>query len=211
MLLRLKKYSLNVAYKKEKEIYLANTRPELSLQIITCPRTCQRNWRKSIREHSSMSVMDYCNRSNMRQPMTSATYAVQRCAGDDHGENQKFQNSSTPTLVSPCIRMELIAIVRISHIEIEASIRGARYSLFCPRMLTEIKEYISKWDICLGHPCAQAKEPLLYNTKSWHDSNSMLELICANLSTAPSKSSVTSIVISSKFPISMASRSDIVT
>ena len=88
-------------------------------------------------------------------------------------------------LVSACIRKELIAIVRSSHIEMEGSILGAHDILYWPRMLNELKEYICKCNMCLGHSFAQGKESLLYNTHSWHDPNPRFELNCANLTAAP--------------------------
>ena len=152
MLVRLQKYSLNVAYKKGKEIYLANTRLELSFQRITHPITSQRNRRKSIRKHSSMSVMKSCNISNMRKLMTleptpcnhtqgKTTEKIRsfrihllllRQAWPFNGPERTCPQNRKLLLVTPCIRKELIAIERSDHIEIEGSIRGARDSLFWP-------------------------------------------------------------------------------
>ena len=76
MRLRLQKYSLNVAYKKGKEMYMANTRVEPSFQ-----------W-----------VLKACNRSNMRQPMNQYySYSVQPYAVHWQKANQKFQISSSLT------------------------------------------------------------------------------------------------------------------
>lgn len=48
-----------------------------------------------------------------------------------------------------------------SHIGIEGCICQARDSLYWPRMTTEIKEYISKCDVCMTHRTGQGKEPML--------------------------------------------------
>ena len=52
-------------------------------------------------------------------------------------------------------------MVHSSHIGIEGCIRRARDTLYWPRMATELREYISKCDVCLAHRTKQAKEPLL--------------------------------------------------
>ena len=51
-------------------------------------------------------------------------------------------------------------VTHASHIGIEACIRRARDSLYWPRMMTELKEYIAKCDVCLAHRSAQSKEPI---------------------------------------------------
>ena len=48
-----------------------------------------------------------------------------------------------------------------SHIGIEGCTRRARDTLYWPRMTTEIKEYISKCDVCMTHRTSQGKEPIL--------------------------------------------------
>ena len=48
-----------------------------------------------------------------------------------------------------------------SHIGIEGCIRQARDTLYWPLMTTEIKEYISKCDVCMTHRTGQGKEPML--------------------------------------------------
>ena len=87
---QLQKYSLHVAYKKPKEIYMAHT---LSFQRLTEAGISQKNWRKSITEHSTMSVMIACNTSNMPTPITQYyNNSEQPYAGDNQRANQKFQN-----------------------------------------------------------------------------------------------------------------------
>ena len=91
MLLRLQNYSLNVAYKKGKEMYLADTRVEPSFQRLTHARTSRKNWRKSDIEHSPKSVLNACNRSNMRQPINKYySNSVQPYVVDEQKANQKI-------------------------------------------------------------------------------------------------------------------------
>jgi len=54
-------------------------------------------------------------------------------------------------VIPAALRREMMSSVHSSHIEIEGYIRRARDSMFWPRMATELREYISKCDICLAH------------------------------------------------------------
>ena len=84
------------------------------------------------------------------------------------------------------LRKELMTIVYGSDIGIAGCIRRASDSLYWARMSTDLKEYISKYDICLAHRCTQGDEPNMYSTNSWHDPIPSLELICTNLTTVQS-------------------------
>ena len=66
-----------------------------------------------------------------------------------------------PLVVVPApMRKEMMAITHATHIGVEGCIRRARETMFWPRMSTELKEYISKCDICMAHRPGLAKEPL---------------------------------------------------
>ena len=52
-----------------------------------------------------------------------------------------------------------MAVTHASHIGVEGCIRGARDTLYWPRMATELKEYVSKWDVCLVHRSAPGRKP----------------------------------------------------
>ena len=54
-----------------------------------------------------------------------------------------------------------MAAVHSSHIGIDGCIRRARDAMYWPRMSADLKEYISKCDICLTHRASPGKEPLL--------------------------------------------------
>ncbi len=64
-------------------------------------------------------------------------------------------------VVPASLRQEFMAVLHASHIGIEACIRRARDSLYWPRMSTELKEYISKSDVCLAYRSSPGKEPLV--------------------------------------------------
>ena len=73
-------------------------------------------------------------------------------------------------VVPAVLRKELMEKTHTSHIGIEGCIRRARDTLYWPRMTTEIKEYISKCDVCMTHHTGQGKEPMLQHefvTRPW--------------------------------------------
>ena len=54
-------------------------------------------------------------------------------------------------VVPDSLRKELMAATHASHIGVEACARRAFDSLYWPQMTTELKEYISKCDVCMAH------------------------------------------------------------
>ena len=63
-------------------------------------------------------------------------------------------------VVPAVLRRELMEKTHASHIGTEGCARRARDTLYWPRMTTEIKEYISKCDVCMTHRTSQGKEPI---------------------------------------------------
>ena len=55
---------------------------------------------------------------------------------------------------------EMLAVAHATHIGMEGSLRRAREIMFWPQMASELKEYISKCNICTRHRESQSKEPL---------------------------------------------------
>lgn len=67
-----------------------------------------------------------------------------------------------PRIVIPfALRREMMSTIHASHIGIEDCIRMARDSLYWPRMNSDLKEYITKYDICLTHRAVPGRESLL--------------------------------------------------
>lgn len=58
------------------------------------------------------------------------------------------------------LRKEMIEELHAAHQEIESSLRRARESIYWPNMNSEVKDYISRCEICLTYPPRQQKEPL---------------------------------------------------
>ena len=63
-------------------------------------------------------------------------------------------------VVPAAVRTELISVAHASHIGIEGCLRRMRECLYWPRMTTQIKDYISKCEVCLSHRSAPPREPL---------------------------------------------------
>ena len=61
-------------------------------------------------------------------------------------------------LVLAAMRKDMMAL---AHIGIEGCVRRARETMFWPRMSSELKEYVSKCDVCLAHRSIQGKEPIV--------------------------------------------------
>ena len=54
----------------------------------------------------------------------------------------------------------MMSVVHTTHIGVEGCIRRARENLYWPRMTVELKDYISKCNICLAYRPSPRKEPL---------------------------------------------------
>ena len=67
-----------------------------------------------------------------------------------------------PLVVIPAaLRKEMMAKCHDTHIGVEGCVRRARESMYWPRMTVELKEYISKCDVCMMHHTTPPKETLL--------------------------------------------------
>jgi transposase InsO family protein len=64
-------------------------------------------------------------------------------------------------VVPSCLRKELMELTHSSHIGVEGCIRRAKECLFWPRMTSELKEFVSKCDVCMAHRNNPSKEPIL--------------------------------------------------
>ena len=63
-------------------------------------------------------------------------------------------------VVPAAVRTELISVAHASHIGIEGCLRKMRECLYWPRMTTQVKDYLSKCEVCLSHRSAPPREPL---------------------------------------------------
>ena len=64
-------------------------------------------------------------------------------------------------VVPTCMRKELMSVAHATLISIEGCLRRVRECLFWPMMASDVKDYVSKCDVCLDHCTSQTKEPFL--------------------------------------------------
>jgi transposase InsO family protein len=181
MLLRLQKYSLQLKYKKGKDMFLADT---LSRAYLPEINRCEFG--------QELEEIDH----RIPLPVSDARWHQIKCASADDPVFQKLRSviqhgwpknrsnldqclypfydmrdeltiqeelifKGQQLVVPASLRKELMVVIHASHIGIDACIRRARDSLYWPRMATELKEYISRCDVCLAHRSSPSKEPLL--------------------------------------------------
>ena len=181
MLLRLQKYSLHVKYKKGKEMHLADTLSRAYLpEVNVCDFTREleeidhRSWLPVTEERWQQlknAAADDPVQQRLRQtilrgwPVNKAE--VPECVRpyfdvrDELTVQDELIFKGQLLVVPTVMRKELMASTHATHIGIEACMRRARDTLYWPRMSTELKEYISKCDVCLAHRSGQGKEPIL--------------------------------------------------
>ncbi|KAL9976432.1 hypothetical protein ACROYT_G013732 [Oculina patagonica] len=181
MLLRLQKYNLQVKYKKGKEMLLADTlsraylpevnATEFSRELedidhrVWLPVTGDR-WQQMKNAAADDPVQKKLRdiiRSGWPENRAQAPECV-RPYFDVRGEltvQDELVFKGQQIVIPAVLRKELMEQTHATHIGIEGCIRRARETLYWPRMTTDIKEYISKCDICLTHRAGQGKEPIL--------------------------------------------------
>ena len=190
MLLHLQKYNLQVKYKKGKEMLLADTLsraylPEVNATEFTrevedidhrvwLPVTEDR-WQQ-LRNAAADDPVQQKLRDIIRIGWPENRALAPECVRPyfDVRDELTIQNElvfkGQQIVVPAVLRKELMEKTHASHIGIEGCIRQARDTLYWPRMTTEIKEYISKCDVCMTHRTGQGKEPMLQHefvTRPW--------------------------------------------
>ncbi|XP_044167088.1 uncharacterized protein K02A2.6-like [Acropora millepora] len=181
MLLRLQKYNLQVRYKKGKEMLLADTLsraylPEVNATEFTreledidhrvwLPGTEDR-WQQ-LKNAAADDPVQQKLQEIIRSGWPENRAQVPECVRPyfDVRDELTIQNElifkGQQIVVPAVLRKELMEKTHVSHIGIEGCTRRARDTLYWPRMTTEIKEYISKCDVCMTHRTSQGKEPIL--------------------------------------------------
>ena len=67
-----------------------------------------------------------------------------------------------PVVVIPAAqRSEMMTRCHATHIGIEGCLRRARETMYWPRMSSDLKDYISRCDVCLAYQNAPQKETLM--------------------------------------------------
>lgn len=66
----------------------------------------------------------------------------------------------TQLVIPYCLRRQMMEMVHYAHIGIDRCIRRAWKSMYWPRMSTELREFMSKCNMCLAYRLQQTKEQL---------------------------------------------------
>ena len=180
MLLRLQRYNLEIRYKRDKEMFLADTlsrafppNGEVSEAVHELEEIDHKallpvsgaRWRQIESASADDPVLQELRLTIQRGwPLTRGD--VSQCLYPYFDIRDELTVQGTlifkgQQLVVPAsLRKELLAATHASHIGVEACIRRARdsASLYWPRMSTELKEYIAKCDVCMAHRSEQSKE-----------------------------------------------------
>jgi len=181
MLLRIQKYSLDVKFKEGKKMFVADT-----LSRAYLPAANTGDFAHSLEEvdHTvSLSLsterLQQIKHASRDDPVLQRLWeTIQRgwpqsksdiseClhAYYDFRDELIVQDElvfkGDLVIIPAAMRKEMMASVHATHIGTEGCIRRARDSMFWPRMTTELKEYISKCDVCLTYRPSPGREPLL--------------------------------------------------
>ena len=181
MLLRLQKYNLQVRYKKGKEMLLAETLSRAYLPEVNAtefareledidhrvwPPVTEDRWQQ-LKNAAADDPVQQKLQEIIRSGWPENRAQVPECVRPyfDVRDELTIQNElifkGQQIVVPAVLRKELMEKTHASHIGIEGCTRRARDTLYWPCMTTEIKEYISKCDVCMTHRTSQGKEPIL--------------------------------------------------
>ena len=181
MLLKLQKHNLSVTYRKGTTIVLADTLSRAHLQN---DDVCEFSANLETIDHSALLAV----KKDRLQQIKHATkddpvllqlqQMIQRGWPNDKKkvppsirayydfrdelivqDHLVFKGSKLVIPVS--MRREMMSIAHSSHIGVEGCIRRVRDTVYWPQMSKELKEYISKCDICLSYQASPGREPIL--------------------------------------------------
>ena len=183
MLLQLQKYTLDVKYEKGEHMYLADT---LSRAYIPEVNVCdfiheleeldhreslpvsQERWQQLNHASENDNVCRQL-RATIQNGWPENKSEVPECVLPYYDSRDELTIQGNlifkgQLLVIPAaVRTELMTVAHASHIGIEGCLRRMRECLYWPRMTTQVKDYISKCEVCLSHRSAPPREPLRQN------------------------------------------------
>lgn len=181
MLMRLQKYNLQVKYKKGKEMLLANTLSRAYLPEVNASQFTREleemdhraglsvtkdRWQQ-LRHAAADDPVQKMLRGVILQGWPESREEVPECVRPYFDVRHELTSQDEmifkgqQLVVPAALRRELLEKTRATHVGIEGCIRRARDTLYWPRMSTEIREYITKCDICMAHSKGQSKEPMM--------------------------------------------------
>ncbi|KAK3089216.1 hypothetical protein FSP39_001808 [Pinctada imbricata] len=186
MLLRLKKYNLNVVYNKGSSLYIADTLSRASLSttsqnssneyiFASIEQIDEAEWVPYMSQPRIQQIKDLTNKDEHLQTLKTTiltgwpeSRSEIPVAISDYWnfrveitvqDGVIFKNSRV--VIPKALRPEMLTRIHSSHLGTDSCIRKARDSLFWPNMSTDIKEHISKCSLCNEIQPKQQQEPLM--------------------------------------------------
>ena len=181
MLLRLQKYSLNVQYKKGKEMYVAdalsrikwveeleNSLDEVTVNVIStdvneCTGITEDIIKQKTKEDSTLQLLKEFTLERWPDCKNQTPVAIH--AYWNFKEEISYVNGvlfkMNRTVVPKELRRDVLKNLHKSHQGIEKTLRLARDLVYWPGMNAEIKDLISSCDVCNAFCNRQVKEPLM--------------------------------------------------
>ena len=187
MFMRLQRYDINIQYKKGSEMYLADTlsrhfsdeethliRSESEEEIEEMPQIEEINHMIA----SEDKILRLKNETAKDKVLQDVKAVIQ---GGWPENKHSLPSAVTPyfhicdelvvqeglilrgdrVVIPKALRKEMIEDLHTAHQGIESTLRRARESIYWPNMNSEVKDYISRCEICLTYAPHQQKEPLL--------------------------------------------------
>ena len=181
MLLRLQKYSLNVRYKRGKEMHLADTLSraylpeEVSVAEVEELECISHSQSLALAPGDLQRIQHTASQDGaiqeLRRVILQGSPEHKAEVPDAARPYFDFRHQMTvqdqlifkgPVVVIPAaLRSEMMAKCHATHIGIEGCLRRARESMYWPRMSSDLKDYIAKCDVCLAHQNSPAKETIM--------------------------------------------------
>ena len=180
MLLRLQNFNLKVIYKKGPDMFLADTLSRaflptmntsdfvLSLEEVdhTMTLAIPEDQLQELKQVAGQDHVSQALSSTIRQGWPDSKSEVTELVHpyfdirDELTVQDELVFKGTQLVIPRPLRKKMMEVVHETHIGIDGCLRRARECMYWPRMSTELKEYISKCDICLSYRPEQSQEPL---------------------------------------------------
>lgn len=181
MLLQLQKYTLRVRYKKGTLMHLADTLSRAFLpestdrveiqqlehvdhleSLAMTPEDLQRLRRAAAQDVAMQELRHVIHKG---WPATKAQTPEAARPYFPFREQMTVQDElvfrGQQVVIPAALRQEMMATSHAAHIGVEGCLRRARDSMYWPRMSADLKDYISRCDICLTHQDSPQRETLL--------------------------------------------------
>ena len=180
MLLRLQRYNLKLRYKEGPNMFLADTLSRAYLSDVsacafassltevdhTNDLTIPESRIQELREMTKQDPVLRTLSNVIQQGWPKAKSASPECVHlyfdlrDELTVQGELVFKGQQLVIPYSMRKQMMTMVHESHIGIDGCLRRARECMYWPRMSTELKEFISKCDVCLSYRSEQTKEPL---------------------------------------------------